>query len=338
MEGVAFPTGWPELAAACARGLADLAALQVPATGPDGEELRVPGGRSALVPDPAGPGRPADLAVRAALPARAWPPPPCSRSPRPRRRRPARSRSPSPARSCTRCGTASWRTSGRCRTAATTARWTPPRCSSSCSARTSSRPATRPWPAAWSRTPARRSAGCSTTAGSTSRGYLVYRADQGGLANQNWKDSPGAICSADGTRRERPGDGGGRPGLRVRRAAPHGVAGAHGVAGRDVRGAAGTGGRRSARPFPAGLLDAGALLPRARAGRRGPPGRRARLGRRASAVVGAAGQGVRRGRRPAAAGAGLLLRAGACAPWPRGSRRTTRCRTTAVRSGRTTTR
>lgn len=42
MEGVAFPTGWPELAAACARGLADLAALQVPATGPDGEELRVP--------------------------------------------------------------------------------------------------------------------------------------------------------------------------------------------------------------------------------------------------------------------------------------------------------
>lgn len=42
VEGVAFPTGWPELAAACARGLADLASLQVPATGPDGEELRVP--------------------------------------------------------------------------------------------------------------------------------------------------------------------------------------------------------------------------------------------------------------------------------------------------------
>ncbi|MFD8566299.1 glycogen debranching N-terminal domain-containing protein [Streptomyces sp. NPDC059639] len=36
--------------------------------------------------------------------------------------------------------------------------------------------------------------------GLTSRGYLVYRADQGGLANQNWKDSPGAICSADGSR------------------------------------------------------------------------------------------------------------------------------------------
>lgn len=42
VEGVSFPTGWPELAAACARGLADLASLQVTATGPDGEELRVP--------------------------------------------------------------------------------------------------------------------------------------------------------------------------------------------------------------------------------------------------------------------------------------------------------
>jgi glycogen debranching enzyme len=40
--------------------------------------------------------------------------------------------------------------------------------------------------------------------GLTSRGYLVYRADQGGLANQNWKDSPGAICSADGTRASGP--------------------------------------------------------------------------------------------------------------------------------------
>ncbi|MCZ9338816.1 aminotransferase, partial [Streptomyces sp. TRM76130] len=36
--------------------------------------------------------------------------------------------------------------------------------------------------------------------GLTSRGYLVYRADRGGLANQNWKDSPGAVCHADGTR------------------------------------------------------------------------------------------------------------------------------------------
>ncbi|MQY11529.1 hypothetical protein SRB5_16480 [Streptomyces sp. RB5] len=32
------------------------------------------------------------------------------------------------------------------------------------------------------------------------RGYLVYRADEGGLANQSWKDSPGAICFASGER------------------------------------------------------------------------------------------------------------------------------------------
>ncbi|NLU71586.1 aminotransferase [Streptomyces sp. HNM0575] len=31
-------------------------------------------------------------------------------------------------------------------------------------------------------------------------GYLAYHAHEGGLANQNWKDSPGAVCSADGTR------------------------------------------------------------------------------------------------------------------------------------------
>ncbi|NJQ08638.1 amylo-alpha-1,6-glucosidase [Streptomyces lonarensis] len=30
-------------------------------------------------------------------------------------------------------------------------------------------------------------------------GYLVYRPDEGGRANQSWKDSPGAICHADGT-------------------------------------------------------------------------------------------------------------------------------------------
>ncbi|AXK34553.1 aminotransferase [Streptomyces armeniacus] len=34
------------------------------------------------------------------------------------------------------------------------------------------------------------------------RGYLVYHADEGGLANQNWKDSPGAVCTTDGTQAE----------------------------------------------------------------------------------------------------------------------------------------
>ncbi|EST36091.1 hypothetical protein N566_16775 [Streptomycetaceae bacterium MP113-05] len=38
--------------------------------------------------------------------------------------------------------------------------------------------------------------------GLAERGYLVYEADAGGLANQNWKDSPGAVCDGDGTQAE----------------------------------------------------------------------------------------------------------------------------------------
>ncbi|UCM87799.1 amylo-alpha-1,6-glucosidase [Streptomyces marincola] len=41
-EALDVPAGWPLLADACARGLADLAGLRVAATGPDGEALRVP--------------------------------------------------------------------------------------------------------------------------------------------------------------------------------------------------------------------------------------------------------------------------------------------------------
>jgi glycogen debranching enzyme len=36
--------------------------------------------------------------------------------------------------------------------------------------------------------------------GLETHGYLAYQAHEGGLANQNWKDSPGAICAADGSR------------------------------------------------------------------------------------------------------------------------------------------
>jgi glycogen debranching enzyme len=39
-----------------------------------------------------------------------------------------------------------------------------------------------------------------THGGLEQHGYLVYHPDEGGLANQSWKDSPDAICSADGTR------------------------------------------------------------------------------------------------------------------------------------------
>ncbi|MDT0345250.1 amylo-alpha-1,6-glucosidase [Streptomyces litchfieldiae] len=35
--------------------------------------------------------------------------------------------------------------------------------------------------------------------GLADHGYLLYRPDDGGLANQSWKDSAGAICFADGT-------------------------------------------------------------------------------------------------------------------------------------------
>ncbi|MET9107399.1 glycogen debranching N-terminal domain-containing protein [Streptomyces zhihengii] len=43
-----------------------------------------------------------------------------------------------------------------------------------------------------------------TDGGLDQHGYLVYRPDPGGLVNQNWKDSAGAICFADGTQAEGP--------------------------------------------------------------------------------------------------------------------------------------
>ncbi len=43
-----------------------------------------------------------------------------------------------------------------------------------------------------------------TDGGLGEHGYLVYNPDPGGLVNQNWKDSAGAICFADGTQAEGP--------------------------------------------------------------------------------------------------------------------------------------
>lgn len=43
-----------------------------------------------------------------------------------------------------------------------------------------------------------------TDGGLESHGYLVYTPDPNGLVNQNWKDSPDAICFTDGTRAEGP--------------------------------------------------------------------------------------------------------------------------------------
>ncbi|MEU6574096.1 glycogen debranching N-terminal domain-containing protein [Streptomyces sp. NPDC046805] len=203
VAGVAFPTGWPELAAVCARGLADLAALQVPATGPDGEELRVPAagapwfltllGRDALLTSLfALPYRPRLAA--ATLPALA-------------------------ATQATRTGDSSVAQPGkivhevRHGELAHFGQVPYGRYYGSVDAtplflivlgayveRTGDEAMARrlePY--------ARAAIGWMLDHGGlTSRGYLVYRADEGGLANQNWKDSPGAICSADGTRASGP--------------------------------------------------------------------------------------------------------------------------------------
>ncbi|WP_155058388.1 amylo-alpha-1,6-glucosidase [Streptomyces blattellae] len=199
VEGVAFPTGWPELAAACARGLADLASLQIPAAGLDGEEVRVPAagapwfltllGRDALLASLFTlPYRP-QLAA-ATLPALA-------------------------AAQATETGADSVAQPGkivhevRHGELAHFGQVPYGRYYGSVDATPlflvllgayveqtgDAEPARRLQPHA------RAAIGWMLDHGGlTSRGYLVYRADQGGLANQNWKDSPGAICSADGTR------------------------------------------------------------------------------------------------------------------------------------------
>ncbi|MFF5492479.1 glycogen debranching N-terminal domain-containing protein [Streptomyces aquilus] len=199
VQGVAFPTGWPELAAACARGLADLASLQVPATGPDGETLHVPAagapwfltllGRDALLTSLfALPYRP-QLAA-ATLPALA-------------------------AAQATETGPNAVAQPGKIVHEVRHGEL----------AHFGQVPYGRYYGSV-DATPlflvllgayveqtgdvtlARRLESHARAAiswmldhgGLTSRGYLVYRADQGGLANQNWKDSPGSICSSDGTR------------------------------------------------------------------------------------------------------------------------------------------
>ncbi|MFI5474103.1 glycogen debranching N-terminal domain-containing protein [Streptomyces cacaoi] len=199
VEGVAFPTGWPELAAACARGLADLASLQVQATGPDGEELRVPAAGApwflTLL------GRDALLTSLFALPYR-----------------------PRPAAATLLALAAAQATETGPRTVSQPGKIVHEvrhgelahfeqvpygRYYGSVDATPlflvllgAYVEQTRDVTLARRLEPHARAAigWMLDHGGLTSRGYLVYRADQGGLANQNWKDSPGAICSADGTR------------------------------------------------------------------------------------------------------------------------------------------
>ncbi|MET7284672.1 glycogen debranching N-terminal domain-containing protein [Streptomyces sp. NPDC005573] len=198
-EGVAFPTGWPELAAACARGLTDLASLQVPATGPDGEELRVPAGGApwflTLL------GRDALLASLFALPYR-----------------PQLAAATLPALAATQA-------KGESRSPLAQPGKIVHEVRHGELAHFGQVPYGRYYGSvdatplflvllgayvertgdallAWRlERHARAAIGWMLDHGGlTSRGYLVYRADEGGLANQNWKDSPGAICCADGSR------------------------------------------------------------------------------------------------------------------------------------------
>jgi glycogen debranching enzyme len=196
---VPFPTGWPELAAACARGLSDLAALQVPARGPDGEDLRVPAagvpwfltllGRDAL------------LTSLFALPYR----------PRPA----AATLAALAATQATGTGTGPVAQPGkivhevRHGELAHFGQVPYGRYYGSVDATPLflvllGAYVERTGDVALARrleSHARAAIGWMLDHGGlTSRGYLVYRADEGGLANQNWKDSPGAICSAEGTR------------------------------------------------------------------------------------------------------------------------------------------
>ncbi|MFF4540648.1 amylo-alpha-1,6-glucosidase [Streptomyces aureus] len=198
-QGVPFPTGWPELAAACARGLSDLAVLQVPATGPDGEELRVPAagvpwfltllGRDALLTSLfALPYRPGLAA--ATLPALA-------------------------ATQAVEAGAGAVAQPGkivhevRHGELAHFGQVPYGRYYGSVDATplflvllgAYTEQTGDPALARRLEPNARAAVGWMLDHGGlTSRGYLVYRADGGGLANQNWKDSPGAICSADGSR------------------------------------------------------------------------------------------------------------------------------------------
>ncbi|MEV6736419.1 glycogen debranching N-terminal domain-containing protein [Streptomyces sp. NPDC051104] len=199
MEGIAFPTGWPELATACARGLSDLAALQVPAMGPDGEELRVPAAgapwfltllaRDALLtslfvlpyrPEPAAATLPALAAAQATEVAAGSVAQPGKIVHEVRHGELAH------------FGQVPY---GRYYGSVDATPLFLVLLGAYVEQTGDTAMARRLEPHA------RAAIGWMLDHGGlTSRGYLVYRADQGGLANQNWKDSPGAICSADGSR------------------------------------------------------------------------------------------------------------------------------------------
>ncbi|MBM7173400.1 aminotransferase [Streptomyces sp. G44] len=203
-SGVTLPTRWPALADACARGLADLAVLRVPVAGPDGEVLGVPGagvpwfltllGRDALltslfalpyVPGLAAATLPALAATQAAETVR------------------GAAAQPGKIVHEVRHGELAHFGQVPFGRYYGSVDATPLFLVLLGAYTEHAEQLGDPGGTALARRlePAARAAvgWMLDHGGLTTRGYLVHRADPGGLANQNWKDSPGAICSADGS-------------------------------------------------------------------------------------------------------------------------------------------
>lgn len=146
-----------------------------------------------------------------------------------------------------------------------------------------------------------------TDGGLDEHGYLTYQPDPNGLVNQNWKDSAGAVCFADGTQAQGP--------IAVSEAQGY----AYDALIRTAELAAAvwqdepyahrlreTAARLRTR-FAADFWMPDSRLSRSGPGRPGTSGRRPGLRRRASAVVGDPGPGTRPPCRAAPAAARLLL-------------------------------
>ncbi|MEU1115371.1 MULTISPECIES: glycogen debranching N-terminal domain-containing protein [unclassified Streptomyces] len=197
-SAVTLPTRWPQLADACTRGLADLALLQVPATGPDGEELSVPGagvpwfhtllGRDALL---------TSLFALPHLPRLAAATLPALAASQATEAVPGAVAQPGKIVHEVRHGELAHFGQvpfGRYYGSVDATPLFLVLLGAYTEQTGDDATARRLEPHA------RAAVGWMLDHGGlTSRGYLVYRADEGGLANQNWKDSPGAICSADGS-------------------------------------------------------------------------------------------------------------------------------------------
>ncbi|MEU5958498.1 glycogen debranching N-terminal domain-containing protein [Streptomyces sp. NPDC047525] len=198
-SGIEIPGSWPELAAACERGLADLAVLQVPATGPDGETLSVPAagvpwfvtllGRDALL---------TSLFALPYLPRLAAATLPALAAAQATEATEGAVAQPGKIVHEVRHGELAHFEQvpyGRYYGSVDATPLFLVLLGAYTEQTGDTALARRLEPHA------RAAVGWILDHGGlTSRGYLVYRADEGGLANQNWKDSPGAICSADGSR------------------------------------------------------------------------------------------------------------------------------------------